>query len=495
MIPILKHRCWTSILYLLCTALLLATLSESKNPNGVHSDKFDPKYKPPSDTLLTPLGQPGLFSFTGRWHRFKEVFKASVWPGTSLTVLSFGDHCTFSLKPRITGKTNLTYTVSVDDGPEFEVWKVIDLPDVAAGSIPLRIDTPARALASKSKNDENAKKPSSTTDGKLLNPHIVRIVSSRRTSPLSIEGIYISTAVVRQDRTWLNAEQSKPYVEFIGGPDHGDVSFAMNSIEWKAADELGYRHNHITTDTCVSSVCYRNVSLVAQYRMLNPMNHDPYHREGLTLESGRYSFHTNPILQRVTPNFVFVNVGDYDLAANVQGQDFADALYNLLAVVRFEAHPNAFIFVVAKKNRYYSETITVVNYINDPKMTVVPYPNKNTIGGWRKTLQKAVDSISRKDLQYRIADTLRDAAHSTTGVLSISNPSRNSSSVNDEWAVSHIITLFLLLLIFLAIFMLRDFLRLLIVSAFAKMGITADSIKSSDSTDKKPILSLSKPWE
>ncbi|KAK9374768.1 uncharacterized protein V1513DRAFT_445106 [Lipomyces chichibuensis] len=394
----------------LCMLLLWSIEAEAKDPNGAHSEFFDPKYKPVVDTVATPIGHPGLFAFTGRWHRFREVFKASVWPGTYLTVLSFGSHCTFLLRPHIQEWTNLTYTVSVDGGPQFEVWNAVNVSDTKAGPILLRINTTNASASGQSASDFEMSRE----------PHVVKIASSRRTSPLSVQGFYMPTVIVRQDPTWVNYQKALPYVEFIGGPAHTEQSFAMNSAEWAASESLHFRHSHITTDDCLSRNCTSQFgSLSQQYRLLNPIHRDHYYRRGLP-HSGLFAFNESPIVQMSTPDYVIFNVGDKDSEEQVPAMHFTDDLYELLKFVRLRAHPDAYIFVLLKKGRYFRETKDVVDHLRDPKIKVAPYPSSTDARGWTRFLQKHILPLAPTSSRFGNAlVTLKDAAILTNSTFAV----------------------------------------------------------------------------
>ncbi|KAK9494997.1 hypothetical protein V1508DRAFT_411622 [Lipomyces doorenjongii] len=455
------HDRWRPGVGLLALSLLLlwSMEAEAKDPTGAHSEFFDLKYKPAEDTLVTPIGHPGLFAFTGRWHRFREVFKASVWPGTYLTVLSFGSHCTFLLKPHIQEWTNLTYTVSVDGGPQFEVWNAINVSDTKAGPILLRINiTDASSHATDIASGQSAYSELSRE------PHVVKIASSRRTSPLSIHGFYMPTVVVRQDPTWVNYQKALPYVEFIGGPAHAEQSFAMNSAEWAASESLHFRHNHITTDDCFASNCTSQFgSLSQQYPLLNPVYRDPYYKRGLP-HSGLFAFYESPIIQMSTPDYVIVNVGDKDSEENVSAMQFTDDLYEFLKFVRLRAHPDAYIFVLLKTGRYFRETKDVVDHLRDPKIKVVPHPSSTDARGWTRFLQKHILPLAPTSSRFGNAlVTFRDAATLTNSTFAVVD---SDTSVTAQFVVLCALMLGIASLIFL-----RQGVRSILLVVLTKTGI------------------------
>ncbi|KAK9481171.1 hypothetical protein V1514DRAFT_274166 [Lipomyces japonicus] len=456
--------------------LILALVVDAKDPKGVHSNKFDPKYKPSGQTLLTPLGNPSLFSFTGRWHRFREVFKASVWPGTYLTVLTFGDYCTLVLKPRIFETTNLTYTISVDDGEPFEVYKVVDLDSVKKGPVYININTTANGF------DFEALKSAETPyvpDNR--DPHIIKIVSSRRTSPLSFQGIYIPSSVIRQDYAWKQQDQSKPYVEFIGGASHNDQNFALRSAEFKAAESLSFRHAHVTTGDCISSNCTsKTTSLSDQYFLLNPHYRNSYYKRGLT-HSGQYAFHVSHIYQLTTPQYLIINVGDEELKQNVNDQKFGDDLYSFLIKLRLDAHPDATILVTIKSGRYDEITTAVIKHLKDPKIISIPFPKKDDERGWRNTLQKYIIPVSSRSQFGTTYNSLVNVAVSTTDAFII----KDNANV-----ASQVIVLFSFLFLFLVLFLVRDILKVLAVSLLSGFGWIPYS-----RSFKRPARGKSTAWE
>ncbi|KAK9463100.1 uncharacterized protein V1516DRAFT_221478 [Lipomyces oligophaga] len=397
------------LLVFILVVQLASLASAEKDPKGVKSEVFDHKYVPIEGSLMTPIGQPSLFSFSGRWHRFRDVFKASLWPGTYVTLLSFGDHCTLVLRPRILEPRTLLYQVSVDGGEFFEVSKDITPEETHLGPILIRIDTPG-----------------GEKDGR--EPHVVTVVSSRHTASLSLLGFMIPTTLVNQNNDWLSARLGLPYVEFIGGRDLAD-RFAISSSEWRAAEEIGARHSHIAAKyplTLSKEAAPRVKSLFTEYQFLNPTDHDPYQVNHLP-HSARYSFNSQHIIEPVTPSVVILNIGEYDVDARVPAEEFADSLYKFIRRLRLNDRPGARLVVVARKGRYEAETRAVVAHLRenegDSQIIIASYPGGSigngdgstdaTVEQWKQFLirfavQTPPDVYSLSGIRDATGDALSD---------------------------------------------------------------------------------------
>ncbi|KAK9465903.1 hypothetical protein V1512DRAFT_209982 [Lipomyces arxii] len=370
---------------------------QAKDTRGYHSEFFDMKYKPNSETLITPVGQPTLFAFTGRWHRYSELYTASVWPGTYVSLLTFGDNCTLVLKPHIKEYTNLTYVVTVDGGEPFEVSTAVTMEDLKH-EVLLAIDTSASAYKDGSPVDETIPPDSISSRA----PHVVKVTSSRHGFPLSLKGYYIPTAIVRQYSDWIDYQSVLPYVEFVGGPAHIDERFALTSAEYKAAEELSIRHSHITTPDCFSKCGHKSRSLARQYPRLSPVIFDPFYKQEYH-HSGLYSFHESKPLQISTPGYIVIDVGDEDLREQVPGTVFADDLYTFIKYVHYKANPDAFIILVVKPGRYDKEVKNVVKHFNNSKIFTAASPSSPNVAGWRRFLQKNVLTLTPSSARYRNA--------------------------------------------------------------------------------------------
>ncbi|KAK9451280.1 uncharacterized protein V1518DRAFT_408138 [Limtongia smithiae] len=437
----------------LIAALSLCTSVAAAENKGVVSETFSDKYLPAHDSYLTPAGHPTLFSFSGRWHRLREVYRASVWPGTYVTLLTFGDYCTVAMKPRLAKPMYVQFAVSVNNGPAYMVGRMVTPEEVAKGPVLFRIDTPPPPEGSSAVN--------ATEFINARRPNTVKLVSSRRSTPLSIVGVYVPPTLVRQNSAWIEYQQSIPYVEFVGGPAHNLRNFADASVEWQAAEALGYRHSHITTEDCFSISCsHPTLSFSQQYHLLNPVYRDPYRQTQLT-RSGYFPFRLeNELYQRSTPNVVIVNLGDKDLLEQLPPTAYADDLYEFLRFIRFQAHPGAYIFVMLKKDRYVDHTVDVVAHFADPRMQTIPFPKGNTSGAWERSLRKYVAPLF-KDKPLR--------PHSVSRTERISGQI-SDIDITDKESIKQVAVIFLVLVLIISLAMLRDLFRVVMRATARRFG-------------------------
>ncbi|KAK7207136.1 hypothetical protein BZA70DRAFT_5027 [Myxozyma melibiosi] len=505
-----REKSWTALLTCLAVALLAAAFAgvEAKDPNGVKSTTFNPKYKPPEGVVMTPLGQPSLFIFSGRWHRFREIFKASLWPGTYVTFLSYGEYCDLVLRPRVTTPMNLTYTVSVDGGEPFDVSKFVTPEETHKGPVLIRIPTPSYE-ETKAHDAEglviyiNKEKES---DPLSRDPHVVQVVSTRRSSPLSMQGFMIPITLVRQNREWANNFQLMPYVEFVGGPAYFKESFSRLSSQFVAAEALGIRHSHITTpdvsagaeDEQLTEMVFTSRgdgnSLSEQYKLLNPVQFDPYYKPGLP-HSGLYSFSAQAIIQPTTPTAMIVDVGQTDNITNVDPEAFADSLYEFLIFARSRANLDSIIIVILREDGYPAETAKVVNHLQrsgDSYIITAPYPEPGDAEAWQEFLQEyVIDSEAATYKQYSpyINSGIRSTFVSMDSIKSVTGAS--FSSISSKMALDkasesahQVLILVAALCVLMALAMLRDTIRVVSKAILSRLGLVGRSVPKASSQSR-----------
>ncbi|KAK9474698.1 uncharacterized protein V1510DRAFT_360696 [Dipodascopsis tothii] len=459
-------RPWVLLVALLAgaVAVLAADSSPQTHTNklGVHSAEFDEKYIAPSDTFLTPETHPSLFTFAGRWARHRDIYKASRWPGNSVTVLVYGDHCTFKLRPEMlsTEQRQLKYSMSVDDGPEFDVNLDILVRDVNMVP-PVTIAVVLEGLDGLSEAEKAARL-------KQRKPHVVRLTSLQET-PLTLMGVYVPTSLVKQDMQWRHAQLARPYVEFVGGAAHPLGSDFVNAPEFRAADALRYRHAHVTDDVCLAPGCGKTKPLVEQYPYADPLYDNDPHYKAYLVHSGLYGFSENAILQPTTPEFVFLNVGDNDAAAAVPAANYTESLFELLKFVRTKAHPDAHIFIVVKPGRYAEETQSVVRYVADPRIVAVAYPQPDDAAGWERLLCMSVNPLLSPERREPSAAVC--GKYSGLPAYTISTADLAEATVAAASSQIYVLTVITLALV--AMVLLRDVIRRAAMKLLVVAGVVA----------------------
>ncbi|KAF3936820.1 hypothetical protein ABW19_dt0204319 [Dactylella cylindrospora] len=377
----LPYQLLLLFLWLMCS--FESRVEAQSETDGYRSTVFDPKYIPYQELLITPKTHAGLFSFTGRWHRRRETYTASIWPGTYLTALIYGDTCILKLRPKPQGPIeDYSFYVSVDGAddylytlPPFNSWD----KDREIIFVPITIPST---------------KPGQPK-GKTLEPHTVRIISISD-YPFSFEGFLVSNTLVRQGQLWTEGQDDRLYVEFIGegidaevyggllGWDHdmaksgggvGDdgsphavkqvrkyAVSVVNATQFRVAETLGIRHAHADTGTCFLSDCDPRdplPGLSQQYFNENPIPPN-LRSEGLRkgtkqaqqlLQQKLQFFAEDPWLRQAIPNAVVVDVGVRDflrLEEPVSAEKFQRELLVFLGRIRDSARPEATIIVIGR---------------------------------------------------------------------------------------------------------------------------------------------------
>ncbi|KAF8424864.1 hypothetical protein EV426DRAFT_597528 [Tirmania nivea] len=228
--------------------LLVVLIAAHDQPGkGYHSSRFDPKYNALRDLLVTPSTHPHLYRFTGRWTVSRNIYRATTWPGTSVTILTFGSYCSIKLRPQsgLGRIETYSYYISIDGGEDYRY----DLPAFDTGKegegremslfVPVKFDIqgdgytkPAAQQAGKVvKRDRVPTSSIVERDGKLtatlpqldkeepiarkLTPHTIRITSNPHT-PFRFEGVLTENVLIRQSWGWAKRQDERVTVEFIG---------------------------------------------------------------------------------------------------------------------------------------------------------------------------------------------------------------------------------------------------------------------------------------
>lgn len=102
-------------------------------------------------------------------------------------------------------------------------------------------------------------------DGKkveVLEPHTIRLTSVPET-PLSFEGINVQKALIRQGKDWIEEQDKRVVMEFIGegsdaereggffgkpaeGEKERNQDIWRNSVQYRVGEALGVRHSHMS---------------------------------------------------------------------------------------------------------------------------------------------------------------------------------------------------------------------------------------------------------
>lgn len=300
------------------------------------------------ETFVTPKTHPYLFSFNGRWSLRRNVYKASMWPGTSVSVLSYGDKFKFKIKcPQKTGIVKDHYFIaSIENGPQL----VLSLPPYNATEnqvFDLEIGLPQNAKA----------KPSEQRT------HLPRVVelTSEPGYPLSLIGVTMQNLQIHQGRAWMNKQNQIPHIEYISDKAPGSPVLNRTAI-YKASRQLGLRQSYVVSyNTCFSNCSPRHAGLAEQYSYFEPF---PYKRNTHDVRlpmPSNYVFHRDqPLVMTSAPGFIILDVGDNDLLNEVPGPTFLLALQEFLASLLLNARPEARVYVLVRANRYECETETAI---------------------------------------------------------------------------------------------------------------------------------------
>ncbi|KAL7276032.1 hypothetical protein RUND412_001001 [Rhizina undulata] len=361
-------------LHHLLRCLLAVPLVLAAEDQGTHSTHFDTKYTLPTNLLITPRTHPHLFSFTGRWqftptgHPRTPSYHATLWPGNSVTILIYGSEAAIKLLPQPQGfLSEYRLHVSIDGGEEerYEL-KDVDSDNPAGYYFGLKLPPP----------------PHSEHDRKLR-PHTVKIISSPDT-PFSFEGVTIENTHIFQGRRWIQGQDSRPIIEFLGEgidatrpggfllnapsektikPDPRDA--IQSTQQYRLAETMGVRHYHISAGTCLLSSCpdipEGGKGLGEQYFRTGAWNlttsafvpdddWDPRHTTNLNAQWRFVATSTKPPVQTPEADIVVVDLGILDIDVHSQSATlYAAALKEFLGKVVAYAHPHSKILVLARQ--------------------------------------------------------------------------------------------------------------------------------------------------
>lgn len=359
-----SHSLLVVLLAVLALALPLLVAAEEKEA-PFKNEVFHDTYLAKDEAIISPRTHPYLFSFTGRWMRRRDVFQASAFPGTSVTALIYGQTCRVKVKAPV--KSGIveghSFLASVDNGPQL----IFSLPAYNATENPefeLNIDLPEM--------DESVSKEAK--DNNVLIPHVVELVSEPK-YPINLVSIIIQNTLVQQGRNWLKRQDLIPTIEYV--QDRPQDSPDLNvTAAYHVARQLGLRQEYVVaSDICFTGECSRKVAgLAEQYTYFSPFNGNPHPQDAREPMPARYVFHRDdPLMQVKAPEFVVVDVGDNDLAHDVDGLDFMKALQQFLGKLIVSYRPDAEIFVLIRNGRYVTETEDAIISMRHPKLHAVKY--------------------------------------------------------------------------------------------------------------------------
>lgn len=329
------------------------------------NEVFHDTYMAKDEAVITPRTHPYLFSFTGRWLRRRDVFQASSWPGTSVTVLIYGQSCRIKVQAPV--KSGIvdgqTFVATVDNGPQL----LLTLPSYNATENPvfeLNIDLPEVDNTI----EEGAK------ENNVLIPHIVELVSEP-SHPIRLVGVIMQNTLIQQGRDWLRRQDLIPTIEYISDRPKDSLPLNQTAV-YHVARQLGLRQDYIVqSDICFSAECSRKrAGLAEQYTFFTPFNGNPRPQDSKEPMPNRYVFHRDdPLMKVKEPEFVIVDVGDNDLAHDVDGLEFMKSLQQFLGNLIVNARPDSEIFVLIRTGRYVTETEDAIISMRHAKLHAVKF--------------------------------------------------------------------------------------------------------------------------
>ena len=331
------------------------------------------------EAFITPRTHSHLFSFTGRWMRRRNIYQASSWPGTSVTALIYGQTCRVKVKAPV--KEGIVeghyFLASVDNGPQL----LLTLPAYNASENPIfefNIEIP--------KPDEAVSGAAKTSNVHI--PHILELTSEPN-YPLNLVGITLDNTIIHQGREWLQRQNKIPAIEYISDK-LADAPALNTTAVYHVARELRLRQEYIVTHgKCFSPECKRSeAGLAEQYNFLSPFDGNPRPQDAREPMPSKYVFHRDdPLVQGKEPEFVVVDVGDNDLAHDIDGFEFMESLQTFLGNLIVNARPNAEIFVLVRAGRYVTETEDAIVSMRYPHLHAVKYDERRAGGdsAWYKS--------------------------------------------------------------------------------------------------------------
>ncbi|KAF8438293.1 hypothetical protein BGX38DRAFT_1273683 [Terfezia claveryi] len=392
---------WRLLPALLIILQLLALLvsAHDRPRKGYHSSRFDSKYNALRDLLVTPSTHPHLYRFEGRWTASRNIYRATNWPGTSVTILVFGPYCSIKLRPQSgLGKIETySYYISIDGGEDYRY----DLPAFDTGKegegrevslfVPVKFDLEgdgytksAAQQAGKVVKRDGVRMPTSSMVGGVgtpsqpvkeepiamkLTPHAIRITSDPRT-PFRFEGVLTENVLINQGWGWAKLQDERVTVEFIAGtttkpPNLVPAPALIGMAQYQAAERLAIRHWHTSAGVCLTANCNPKnplPGLQTQYFQLNPLNHSlPFtlatnlpntHPKHPKTQLDPYLFNPRqPPFPQSSPSHLVVDLGVADILIHeVDPAKYQKELTLFLCKLRLHAYPAANILVLARQD-------------------------------------------------------------------------------------------------------------------------------------------------
>lgn len=396
----------SALLLLVVLALFSSSVSAEEKKKDKPAPPLGKEYVIEDSLFITPKSHPGLFSFNGRWLRYRDTFYASSWPATSVSVLIYGNECSIKLRPpRNTGVIKShRFLVSVDGSPQL----VLSLPPYNAEENPVfdvRIDLPPTDPSIQEEAETAAK----------LVPHVVEIMSDEG-APIRMLGISMTNTIVRQGSSWINNQRRIPHVEFVADKSSSFYPPLNQSSLYSAARALGLRQDYIHKyDTCFSSHCYKaRAGLAQQYEWLNPFDGNPKPDDARNEMPFFHVFNRVQRLYEATePQFVVVDVGDNDILKKTEPADFYSDLQLYLGQLLVNHRQDAQIFVIIRDGRYARETEEAVISMRNSHIHAV-YFGQESADWWKYFFCSYILPLA--DQNYPYQELCGTAALSSYGV-------------------------------------------------------------------------------
>ena len=164
----------------------LEEITNEMSEESIINEQFSQQYLVKDEAFITPKTHPYLFSFTGRWNRRRDVYTASKWPGTSVSMLVYGESCKVKIQcPQETGIVEGHYLLaSLENGPQI----MLTLPTYnASENQEFEVTIELSSL-----EDELAEV---VTTNSILTPHLLELVSASE-YPIKLLGVTIQNIVI-----------------------------------------------------------------------------------------------------------------------------------------------------------------------------------------------------------------------------------------------------------------------------------------------------------
>lgn len=233
---------------------------------------------------------------------------------------------------------------------------------------------------------------------RLLKPHAVRFTSNPET-PLRFDGLMYENTAIKQGNQWLDAQNERLTVEFVGADTDVDVhgglttvfggeqylapnTALLQSIQWRAAESLKLRHSHIDSGVCLTSFCDDSNPLPGledQYFNEDPLNNTKPFKRDTDIPNTEPTHPSNfevpwkfapaqPQVRIKSPSYIVVDTGLLDvLVHGVPVEQFKKRLTFFLARMRNQGYSNARIIVLARKPTSYPPTRRSGDFLDTTK--------------------------------------------------------------------------------------------------------------------------------